>query len=86
MRSGARRTLGESENVVDEEKHVLSLVITEVLSDGEAGEGDTGTGTWGLVHLSENQSGLGLVVVELDDTGLDHLVVEICAGQRQHRR
>ena len=74
--SGAR-TLGEAENVVDEEEHVLSLVVTEVLGDGEAGKGDTGTRTRGLVHLSEDERGLRLVVGELDDTSLDHLVVEV---------
>ena len=52
------RTLGESENVVNEEKYVLSLVVTEVFGDGQTSEGDTGTGTRGLVHLSENESSL----------------------------
>lgn len=69
--------LGEPENVVDEQQDVLTLLVTEVFGDGESGQGDTGTGTWGFVHLSEHEGGLGLVVLELDYTGLDHLVVEI---------
>ena len=71
-----RTGLGETEDVVDEEKHVLALLVTEVLRDGETGERDTGTGTRGLVHLTEDESDLG-VTLELDDTGLDHFVVEI---------
>lgn len=79
------RTLSESEDVVNEKENVLSLVVTEVLGDGETGKGDTGTGTRGLVHLSEDESRLGLVVSELDDSSLDHLVVEICGQGRQSR-
>jgi hypothetical protein len=41
--------LGETENVVNEEKHILTLDVTEVLSDGETGKGDTSTGSRGLL-------------------------------------
>jgi hypothetical protein len=68
--------LGETENVVNEEQHILSLLITEVLGDGETGKGDTGTGPRGLVHLTEHEGDLG-VTLEVDDTSLAHLVVEI---------
>ena len=68
--------LSEAENVVDEEQHILTFLITEVLRNGEAGKGDTGTGTRGLVHLTEDKSDLG-VTFKVDDTGLNHLVVEI---------
>ena len=68
--------LGETENVVNEEQHVLALLVTEVLGNGQTGQGDTGTGTWGLVHLTEDQSDLG-VTIKLDDTSLLHLVVQI---------
>lgn len=42
-------------------------------------EGDTGTGSWGLVHLAVHQSALGLVclVTGLDDTALNHLAVQV---------
>lgn len=68
--------LGETENVVNEEQHILTLVVTEVLGNGQTGKGDTGTGTRGLVHLTEDQSDLG-VTLKLDDTSLLHLVVQI---------
>lgn len=73
--------LGESEDVVNEEEHVLTLLVTEVLGNSQTGEGNTGTGTRGLVHLSEDESDLG-VTLEVDDTGLNHLVVEIVSFTR----
>jgi hypothetical protein len=69
-------SLGETENVVDEQKHVLALLVTEVLRNGKTSQGDTGTGTRGLVHLTEDESDLG-VTVEVDDTGLNHFMVKI---------
>jgi peptide chain release factor 1 len=68
--------LGESENVVNEEKHILTLLVTEVLSHRQASKGDTGTGTRGLVHLTEHQGDLGLAI-ELNDGSLLHFVVQI---------
>ena len=49
-----RAGLGEAEDVVDEEEHVLALVA-EILGDGEAGEADAGAGARRLVHLAEDQ-------------------------------
>lgn len=46
--------MGESENVVDEEQHILSLLVSEVLGDGKTSKGDSGSGSWGLVHLTED--------------------------------
>jgi hypothetical protein len=37
---------------------------------------DTGTGSWGFVHLSEHQGDLGLAI-KLDDRRLLHFVVQI---------
>ena len=68
--------LGETENVVNEEQHILTFLVTEVLGDGETGQSDTGTGTWGLVHLTEHQGHLG-VTLEVDDTSLLHFVVQV---------
>jgi len=68
--------LGETENVVNEEQDILTLIVTEVLGNGQTSQGNTGTGTWGLVHLTEDQGDLG-VTVKLDDTSLLHLVVQI---------
>ena len=39
-------------------------------------QGNTGTGTRGLVHLTEDQSDLGLAL-ELNDTSLLHFVVQV---------
>ena len=74
--------LGEAEDVVNEEEHILALLVTEVLGNGETGQGDTGTGARGLVHLAVHEGGLGSVgrarlLVDLDDASLNHLVVEI---------
>ena len=71
-------SLGETEDVVDEKKHILALLITEVLRNGETSERNTGTGTRGLVHLTEDEGDLG-VTLEVDDTGLNHLVVQVVA-------
>ena len=50
--------LRETENVIDEEQHVLSFVVAEVFGDGQSGQADTGTGAWGFVHLSVHQRDL----------------------------
>ena len=71
-----RTSLGETENVVNEKQHVLTLFITEVFRDGQTSESDTGTGTGGLIHLTEDESDLG-VTFEVDDTSLNHFVVQI---------
>lgn len=44
--------LGKAENVVNEEQHVLPLLISEVLGDGQASQSNTGTSARWLVHLS----------------------------------
>ena len=55
---------------------ILALGITEVLSDRKTSQGDTGTGTRGLVHLTEHKGDLGLAV-KLNDGSLLHLVVQV---------
>jgi hypothetical protein len=50
--------------------------LPEVLSDGKTSKSDTGTGTRGLVHLTEDQCDLG-VTVKLNDGSLLHLLVQI---------
>merc|ERR1719239_1601949 len=59
--------------------HVLTLLVTEVLSHSQTSQGNTGTGARGLVHLSVHQGDLGSLVLEGDDTTLNHLVVQIVA-------
>lgn len=72
-----RASLSESENVVDEEQHVLAFFVSEVLRHSETGEADSGSGTWGFVHLTEDECASGFIVVETDDVGRNHFVVEI---------
>ena len=79
-----RAGLGEAEDVVDEEQHVLALVA-EVLGDGEAGQADAGARARRLVHLAVHQRALGargravVLLRVLVDAGLDHLVIEVVA-------
>eukprot|EP00123_Amoebidium_parasiticum_P007880 comp18430_c0_seq1/m.19678 comp18430_c0_seq1/g.19678 ORF comp18430_c0_seq1/g.19678 comp18430_c0_seq1/m.19678 type:complete len:536 (+) comp18430_c0_seq1:33-1640(+) len=72
-----RAGLGEAEDVVNEQQHVLTLVVTEVLGHRQTRQGHTGTGTGGLVHLAVHKGGLGAGLADLDHTRLDHLVVQI---------
>ncbi len=54
-----RAGLGEAEDVVDEEQHVLALLVAEVLGLGQAGQGDAGAGARRLVHLAVDQGAAG---------------------------
>ena len=65
--------LGEAEDVVDEEQHLLLLHVAEVLRHGQRGQRDPQPGARRLVHLAEDQRGL------LDDAGLGHLQDEVVA-------
>ena len=65
--------LGEAEDVVDEQQHVLVLHVTEVLCHGQAGQGHTHTGSGGLVHLAVDQRRL------VDDAALGHFAVQVVA-------
>ena len=82
-----RTRLGEAEDVVDEEQHVLALVA-EILRDRQPGEADAGARARRLVHLAEHQRAFGAVGVAvvlvrvLVDARLDHLVIEVVALAR----
>src|SRR5690606_27277519 len=65
--------LGEPEDVVDEQQHVLVLHVAEVLRHGEGGEGDAHTGARRLVHLAEDEGGV------LEDAHLFHFQVQVGA-------
>ena len=58
--------LGEAEDVVHEEQHILALKVTEVLCDGEPGQRHAGARTRGLVHLPEHQRALALARLVAD--------------------
>jgi hypothetical protein len=51
-----RASLGESEDVINEKKHILVLLISEVFSNSETGKSDSSSGTGWLVHLSVDES------------------------------
>ena len=75
----SRASLGEPEDVVDEEQHILTLLVPEILGNSQTGKSNTSTSARGLVHLSVHQGDLGGLVLEGDDTTLNHLVVQIVA-------
>ena len=75
--------LGEPEDVVDEEEHVLVLLVAEILRDREPGKGDAKTGAGRLVHLAVDERNLRRAQVLLvDDAGLRHFVVQVVAFTR----
>ena len=75
--------LGEAEDVVDEEQHVLAFLVAEIFGHRQAGQADAGAGARRLVHLAVDQRHLGAfggaVSSELDDAGVDHFVIEVVA-------
>mmetsp|Transcript_38402 Transcript_38402/g.120959 ORF Transcript_38402/g.120959 Transcript_38402/m.120959 type:complete len:569 (+) Transcript_38402:1788-3494(+) len=80
---GAR--LGEAEDVVDEEEHVLPLLVAEVLGDGQRRERHPRPRARRLVHLPVDERSLGAFAgraVVLDDARGHHLVVQVVALAR----
>ena len=71
--------LGEAEDVVDEQQHVLAFFVAEVLGHREAGEGHPGAGAGRFVHLAVDQRHLGLSMFSFDDAGFLHLQPEVVA-------
>ena len=65
--------LGEPEDVVDEQQHVLVLHVAEVLRHRQRRERHPQAGARRLVHLAEHQGGLP------DDAGLLHLRDQVVA-------
>ena len=92
QRRHLRARLGEAEDVVDEEQHVLAFVVAEVLGHREAGEGDAQARAGRLRHLAVDERGLALLeVLEVDDPRLLELQPEVVAlaralaDAREHR-
>ena len=67
---------GVTVDVVDEQQHVLALLVAEVLGEGQAGQRDPQAHAGRLVHLTEDQHGL------VQHAGLAHLVPEVVALAR----
>src|SRR5690606_5926030 len=63
--------LGEAEDVVDEEKDVLTVLIPEVFGHGQTGQSDAEAGPRRFVHLTEDHRRLG------DHSGILHFVVQV---------
>lgn len=60
--------LGEAENIVDEEKHILPFSIAEVLSNSKPSETNTSTSTRGLIHLTIDKSTLAVSLISTQNT------------------
>ena len=71
--------LGKAEDIVDEEQNVLALFVTEVFGQGQPRQANPSACPWRLVHLAVDEGRLGAGTVELDDAGIDHLMVEVVA-------
>ena len=65
--------LGEPEDVVDEQQHVLLLLVAEVLRHGQRRQRDPHTSARRLVHLTEHQRGV------LEHIGLAELDPQVVA-------
>ena len=87
QRGDFRAGLGEAENVVDEEQHILALVA-KIFGDGEARQADAGARAGRFVHLAEHQrafraAGVAIVLLRvLVHPRLDELVIEVVAFAR----
>jgi len=71
--------LSEAEDIINEQQDVLSLLVSEVLSYRQTGQSDAGTGARRFIHLTVDKRHFGLVTLEVNDPGHDHLVVEVVA-------
>ncbi|KAH3670907.1 hypothetical protein OGAPHI_000618 [Ogataea philodendri] len=71
-----RTSLSESENVVNEQQHILTFFISEVLGNGQTSKSNSGSSSRWLVHLTEHQGDLR-VTLQVDDTSLLHFTVQV---------
>ena len=77
--------LGEAEDVVHEEQHVLAFDVAEIFGDGEARQGDACAGAGRFVHLAIDQGDLrtfgdGVAIrVRRDNAGFEEFVIKIIA-------
>src|SRR5690606_16482022 len=63
------------ENVLDEQQHVVTYIVTEILHHGQRGKRDKKTTTWWLFHLTKHQSRLAALIAY--NAGIDHLMPQI---------
>ncbi|MPN29548.1 hypothetical protein SDC9_177001 [bioreactor metagenome] len=50
-----RTRLGEAEDIVDKEENILPRFVTEIFRHGEAGKGNTHSGSRWFIHLAIDQ-------------------------------
>ena len=67
LRTGLRKT----ENIVNEKKHVLSTLVTEIFRHCKTCQTNPHSGSGRLVHLTEYHGGLA------DNAGLRHFIVKV---------
>ena len=63
--------LGKTEDIVDEQQHVLMVMITEVFRHRKTCQTNTHSGTRRFIHLSVNQYGL------IQDTAVLHFMIHV---------
>mmetsp|Transcript_21603 Transcript_21603/g.27489 ORF Transcript_21603/g.27489 Transcript_21603/m.27489 type:complete len:254 (-) Transcript_21603:657-1418(-) len=72
-----RTCLSKSENIINKQKHILSLRVTEIFCNSQSGQSNSSTSTRRFVHLTVNQSGLGSRFSNFDNSRFNHFVVQI---------
>ena len=83
QRRNFRAGLGEAENIVDEEQHVLPFFIAEIFGDRQAGQTDAQTRPGRLGHLAVDQRDFRfLPVVRIDNARFLHFEPEVVAFAR----
>lgn len=70
-------SLGESEDVVNEKKHIFSFFVSEVFGNSKSGKSDSGSSSWGFVHLSVDEGTSGTGAIDLDNSRGNHFVVKV---------
>ena len=74
QQSGYLRTcLGETENIINKQQHILTALITEIFCHCQTGQTDAHSCPGGLIHLSEYHGCL------IDNPGFFHFIIQVIA-------
>eukprot|EP00341_Mesodinium_pulex_P006742 CAMPEP_0116906706 /NCGR_PEP_ID=MMETSP0467-20121206/12673_1 /TAXON_ID=283647 /ORGANISM="Mesodinium pulex, Strain SPMC105" /LENGTH=432 /DNA_ID=CAMNT_0004581591 /DNA_START=204 /DNA_END=1503 /DNA_ORIENTATION=+ len=71
--------LGEAEDIVYEQQHVLVLLVAELLCNGESSQTHPGSSSWGLIHLALDQGATGTRAIHFNHAGFYHFVIQVVA-------
>ncbi len=74
--------LREAEDVINEEQNVLTFLVAEVFCLRQAGQRHARTRARRFVHLAVNEGHFGAFAIQLDNAGVNHLVIEVVAFAR----